>query len=128
MSNGGVISAAEFHASDPLTLAILALEFEEQQRPRLARAALEALVSGMKAYRLAAGDRFTEAKIVGVYLLAGMPRAIEVVYSPEDYDDPVTEAMSRIAQMTGPGWEWVEPPILLTRENIVTEWVEWNYE
>lgn len=122
----GAVSARDFHTErDALDRARAALAIGASC---IGVTDLARLVAELEAYRLAAADKFTEAKIVGVYLLNGLPRVMEMVYSTEDFDDPITEAMHRIEQVTGPRWEWAEPPILYTRERVVSEWVEWNYE
>ena len=122
------VPASEFHQNDPLR--VLAGLLEENLLSAQIRSAVAMVTAELKAYREAAADRYTEARVTGIYRDTwGKMQETTLDFTSEFWDDPVGEALSTAEKLTRSGDTglcWVEPPTIWLRECITTEWVEWN--
>ena len=122
------VPASEFHKNDPLAVFS---EWWGRTGPLWGRKvwkAGNAVLAEVEAYREAAADRFTEARVNGVYIDSFGKHQVSVTdFHADSYEDPVGEALVFMDRLTKSYvTEWVVPPRIYLRESITTEWVEWT--
>ena len=128
----GAVPAREFDIEhDPTESALVNAGYallESDGDAVLDRTDLSLIVNELTAYRQAAGDRYTEARIVGRYRIGGEEYPLEIVFNRDLYDDPLEVAKQDFISLLNTEFtiDWVVEPQMWLREVIVTGWTRWN--
>ncbi len=127
----GAVPAREFDAEhDPTENALMNAGYallESDDDAVLDRTDLSLIVNELAAYRQAAGDKFTEARIVGAYRIGDLEFPLEIVFDRDSYDDPLVEAKREFRMLAANGFiDWIVEPQMWLREVIVTGWTRWD--
>ena len=80
-----------------------------------------ALTSELRAYRLSAAGRYSEFAVSAT----DDGKEVWVEFKGDEYDDPCQEALYR-AELMSRYTDLEAPPVLLSREHIVTDWTLWD--